>query len=618
MAFKPRSFEDILNDMIAHMQSRTSISDYEPGSVIRTILEAAALEDDEQYFQMVQLLDLFSLTTAAGEDLDRRLSDFGITRRPARPATAKGRYVDNNVIKTQIAADVAAGMLNIVGFDTTRFPTTGYPYTVRVGEGTYRMQNLLVTNNDTSSMTLTLSSATLYDIFVGDRLAFVTGGTLSSPTPPTAQARTINIGSQVIAPPTVIESSRVYTTTEPAFILPGNYESNEVTIKCTTSGTVGNVGANRINQFNSPPFSGAGFRNSTAASGGMDRETDSEFRARALNQLQALSRGTPLALKSYSIGVTDPATQNRVVTSNIVEDFSASEVFVYIDDGTGSVARIKTLPADSLNVGVALGSSVLTPVDATDWPNTGAVLIEADGLNPAELVFYNTKVSGQLSLASNTAAAHGSGAVVNFVDVIADNAEATQRRFRLTNFPIVRNSERIWTKAPSGDWKLLVRGTDYLLNKGTGEFQLKNVGGVVSGTQVVAHYTYYTNLIRETQKVLEGDPTDSENYPGVKAAGIFLSVEQPVIKRVPVLVSLTVLPGFVESDVAPSVQRAIESYISSLGIGEDVIVSKMIDMAFVPGVADIRVVSPTTNITVLESELPVPFDAAGRSLVQVV
>jgi hypothetical protein len=61
--------------MIAYVQTRTAISDFNVGSVIRTVLEAAALEDDEQYFQMVQLLDLFSFMSAAGEDLDRlRLS----------------------------------------------------------------------------------------------------------------------------------------------------------------------------------------------------------------------------------------------------------------------------------------------------------------------------------------------------------------------------------------------------------------------------------------------------------------------------------------------------------------------------------------------------------------
>lgn len=618
MAFTPRTFEQILNDMIAYMQTRTSISDYNVGSVIRTILEAAALEDDEQYFQMVQLLDLFSFTTAAGEDLDRRLGDFGLTRRAATAATARGKFVDNNLIRTRAGVDVLAGAGSITGLDTTRFPTSGYPYTIRIGEGTPRLQNVQVTNNNTTTMVLTVSSLP-FDVFVGDRIAFVTGGTLSAPVAPTSQSRTLNIGTQVQAPPTVTEQARIFTTTEPAFILAGNYESNEVVIKATTSGSAGNVGSARINQFpSSPPYIGAGFYNTTPASGGLDRETDSEFRTRALEQLQSLSRGTPLALKSSAIGVTDPTTQNRVISSNIVEDFVNEEVFLYVDDGTGAIARTKILPADSIGA-VLAGAVSLTPVDISDWPNSGFVLIETDGVNPAELVQYSAKVGAVLALVTPTAYAHNNGSIINFVDVVSESAESTQRRFNLTNFPSVRNAERIWVRAPAGVWTLLTRGVDYILNRGTGEFQLTDVGGVVSGTQVVAHYTYYTNLIAQVQKVMEGDVEDPVTYPGVKAAGILLSVEQPIIKRITVVASITAADGFTESDLAPLVQRAIESYITSLRIGKDVVVSKIIDAAFaVTGLADIRVVSPVSNVVVLESELPIPFDASGSSLVQVI
>lgn len=618
MAFTPRTFEQILNDMIAYMQSRTSISDYNVGSVIRSILEAAALEDDEQYFQMVQILDLFSFTIAAGEDLDRRLADFGITRRAAVTATAVGKFFDNNLIRTKAAVDVSAGAVTVTGFDTSRFPTSGFPYTIRIGEGTPRLQNIQVSANNTTTMVLALVTPLLFDVFVGDRIAFVTGGSITSPTSPTSQARSINIGTQVQAPPTVTEAARIYVTTEPAFILSGNYESNEVVIKCTTSGTAGNCGASRINQFPSaPPFIGAAFFNSSKASGGLDRETDSEFRSRALEQLQSLSRGTPLALKSAAIGVTDPTTQNRVVSSNIVEDFVNDEVFLYVDDGTGAIARTKILPADSISATLA-GATSLTPVDISDWPNSGFILIETDGTNPAELVQYNAKIGTVLALVAGTVSPHMNGSIIDFVDVVSVSAEATQRHFKTTNFPVVRNSERIFVKPPAGLWTLLTRDVDYVINRGTGEFQLVDVGGVVAGTQLVAHYTYYTNLIAQVQKVMEGDVNDPVNFPGVKAAGIFLSVEQPIIKRITVIASITAADGFTEADLAPLVQSSIESYISSLRIGQDVIVAKIIEAALVDGVADIRVVAPSSNVVVLESELPIPFDASGNSLVQVV
>ncbi len=86
MTFRRRIFAEILRDMIDHVQLNTPLTDFRVGSVIRTLLEAAALEDDEAYFQMAQLLRDFSFTSATGVELDRRLDDFDLTREPAAPA----------------------------------------------------------------------------------------------------------------------------------------------------------------------------------------------------------------------------------------------------------------------------------------------------------------------------------------------------------------------------------------------------------------------------------------------------------------------------------------------------------------------------------------------------
>jgi hypothetical protein len=314
--------------------------------------------------------------------------------------------------------------------------------------------------------------------------------------------------------------------------------------------------------------------------------------------------------------VFDPLSQSKVVSANIVEDFTANEVILYVDDGTGATAKTRVLPTGSLGFATIAGASALTPVSLNYWPDSGWLFID-DGAN-TELVQFVSNDGLSLTTATPLAFPHAAGVVINFVDLVFASTEATQRRFQTTNYPIVRNTERVWLRAPSGTWTLLARGTDYVLNRGTGQLQLTDVGGVVAGTTVIAHYIYYTNLIAEVQKVMEGDLTDYVRYPGVKAAGIFLSVEQPVIKRITVVASITAADGYSEIDLAPNVRSAIESYISALRIGQDVITSKIIDAAFsIRGLADIRIVTPTANIVLLESELPVPFDASGNSLVQV-
>jgi uncharacterized phage protein gp47/JayE len=614
MPFVPRTFEQILEDMIAFVQANTIVSDFTVGSVARTILEAAALEDDEQYFQMVQLLDAFRITTARGEDLDRRLADFGIVRREATTATSRIRFFDANLITEQLAQDELTSAVTITVFNSSVFPTSGFPYIVRIAEGTVRVQDLSVTANNTTTNVLTVSTALANDMVVGDRVSLVTG----------ASSHTINTGTSVQAPPTVSEAPRIYSTQEPGFIAAGNFFSNEVIIKSQQGGTKGNVGANRITQFvGGAPFSGAGVINLVAAFGGQNRESDFEFRQRAIDQLQALSRGTPLAIRTASIGVTDVNTGQTSVSASIIEDFVNDEVIVYIDDGTGLVPDVVALASDVIDTGggaLTIGASTVPLSDSSAFPSSGSILIDEDGSsNAPELLEYISKDDSTdiLTLSGTTTIEHDDAASVLFVDVVSTGAETGQRRFKLQNPPVIRGTDRIFVDPGTG-WVEQTPDTSYILNRGNGEFQVVDLSGLVLGSEVVAHYSYYTNLIRTVQRVLEGDIDSSTAYPGVKAAGIFLSVEAPVLRRITVVAAIVADVGFVESDLAPLVQEQIESYINSLKIGEDVIQSKLTDVAFnVRGVKDVFITLPTSNVTILENELPVPFASDGTTIVTI-
>lgn len=605
MAFTPRSFQEILTDMIAYVQAHTTITDFNPGSVIRTMLEASALEDDEQYFQMIQLLDAFSITTASGEALDRRLADFNLVRSSAKPSFGSVRFFSSNLVSDQVAADASVGATSLKIFDSTDFPSTGFPYTIRVGEGTVRAQDLTVTALNTATHTFTVPLGSLTSAAeVGDRVSLVTGAT----------SHTITAGTTIQAPATSVERAKIYTTQEPAFIAAGNYYSNEVVAKSSDPGANNNTSTNRITQFvGSPPFSGAGVRNTTAMEGGRNREKDSDFRERALNLLQSLSRGTPLALRSYAIGVEDRATSQRIISASIVEAYDDDEVILYVDDGTGLDPDIVSLPSNSLASSVSAGALSVTLNDASDFPSSGHILIEE-----SELKEYIKTSANVLSFDSGLSNAHSSGDIVRQVDIVSDGTESGERRFELTNFPVVRSSERIYTKASgAGSWTLQ-SVDDYYLNKGTGEFLILDESGLTAGTQVVSNYSYYTNIVAEVQKVLEGSPEEAVSYPGVKAAGIFLAVEAPTIRRITVRATITAEPTYSEENLVPLVRQSIENYINSLTIGKDVIRTRIIDAAHdVEGLRDITVTVPSTNITVLEDELPVPYDSSGNSLVTV-
>lgn len=610
MAFVPRSFTQILTDSVAYVQSRTTYTDFTVGSAIRTVLEAAALEDDEQYFQMVQLLDIFSYTTAAGEDLDRRLADFNIFRLQARPSFGEAKFINTNLIQDDAATDSGSGNTSVVIFDSTGFPVTGYPYTIRIAEGTNRAQDAVVSFLNTLTNTFTVG-ALVRDVEIGDRVALITG----------ASPYTVAPSTNIQAPATSSESAKIYRTSEVATIPAGNYYSNLVNIVATTSGTSGDAGIGRVSQFvGAPSFAGASVTNPNIITGGALRESDGDFRARAVEKLQSLSKGTVLALKASSVGVTDQNTSQRVISSNVLEDFAGDpeEVIVYIDDGTGFTPDTVSPAFDSVAAGfpVSAGDATITVDDASDFPSTGFVLVNEDFLLEYVSVEVNVLTLASLVPVGSSASV---GDTVRRIDYLSTGTEAGQRRFQVNNPPVVRNTERIYIKALLDiTWTLLVANTDYILNKGTGEFSIIDTGGLGAGTQVIAYYDYYTNLVAEVQKVLEGDPDDSVSYPGVKAAGIFLAVEAPVFRRITVRLSIAAEVTFVESELAPLVQLEIETYIRGLKIGNDVIRSRIIDSAHnVQGVKSVLLTLPTENVIVLENELPVPFDSSGNSLVTV-
>lgn len=616
MAFTPRTFPEILNDMIVYVQQRTPLTDFTPGSIIRTILESSALEDDEQYFQMVQLLDLFAIADATGDDLDRRLADYRLYRLPAQRAFGRVQIADNSVKTTQVAIDAATGALILTVVDSTPFPVSGFPYTIRIGEGTPVVQDVDVSANNTAGGVLTLDATTPLtdDTAVGHTVTLVTG----------AVSRLITAGTEVEAPATAITPTKKYDLQESASIVAGNILSNAVRVKAINAGSLGNTGTQTVTKFTGgPPFSGATVLNAAPIEGGEPIEGDDAFRERGLAKLQSLSRGTPLALKTEATGITDVTTGQRTESANIVEDYVNNLVLVYVDDGTGLIPDTASTGSGALDNAVLIGDSSLDLVDAASLPSRGFVLVEDDtaGVGVAELLEYKERQNNLLVLADGvtTTSTHDAGTIVTRVDVLSASAEANQRRFRLKNYPVLPVNVRIFQKPLIGPWVQLTEGADFILNHGIGDMQLVSPGGVAAGTQLVAGYQYYTNLVALVQRVLEGDPNDPVNFPGVKASGVFLRVLPPQAVRVTVRASLTAEANFVEADLAAPVRRAIEDYINSRKIGEDIILTKIVDVAHnVAGVRDIVITQPLVNQVILEDQLPVAQDVAGNSTVFVV
>lgn len=153
----------------------------------------------------------------------------------------------------------------------------------------------------------------------------------------------------------------------------------------------------------------------------------------------------------------------------------------------------------------------------------------------------------------------------------------------------------------------LVEGTDFTVNHATGQITLDPVlypSGLAPGDAVTAEYYWYEGLIAECQKIIDGDPTDRDNYPGYRAAGVQVLVVPPTIYSQVIEAQVVVADGFDGTDVRTKVASAILRYVNGLGLNGDVILSELIYQAqSVPGVVDVTFTTPTANVVIGEGEL---------------
>jgi uncharacterized phage protein gp47/JayE len=118
--------------------------------------------------------------------------------------------------------------------------------------------------------------------------------------------------------------------------------------------------------------------------------------------------------------------------------------------------------------------------------------------------------------------------------------------------------------------------------------------------------TISSSLLAEVEKVLYGDPNDLTNYPGKNAVGIGYNIVAPVIVPVDVGISIYRLPNInVDlTEIQTDVQTAIEQYINTRSLGEDVLLSEIIRVSKNSNAAvyDAIITSPLTNTSIDEGE----------------
>jgi hypothetical protein len=151
---------------------------------------------------------------------------------------------------------------------------------------------------------------------------------------------------------------------------------------------------------------------------------------------------------------------------------------------------------------------------------------------------------------------------------------------------------------------------------GTQVTALNKLGFSEEITQGVDGYKVFSGLVQQAHRIIDGLPTDSLLYPGVKAAGAVIEVLTPLIKSIQVDLLLKPKEGVTINSIAELVRASVASYINELGVGQPVILSELIKtVQGLPGVFSVTIVSVSPSatddrITVSEIEKPFVLDAS--------
>jgi uncharacterized phage protein gp47/JayE len=337
----PRSYQQILAEMIDALTSRTGINNLKVGGPLLSILEAAAQSDTRSTQDIFSLLNSISLDRATGAALQQIGKDEGVAFLGASAATGTVTITDSNLTKisTLIYTGTAApnsGINYINVADGSNFASSGSIY---IGRGTSNLEGPLGYSAKIdygSYWQLTLSTPTSKFHNYGESVIQAQGGD-----------RTIGAGLLCEIPAGNQTDSIQFSVNRAFTMFDGEDTVTGIGVTATIPGVVGNVPSGSVSSFPSVPFTGAAVTNPSSFTNGTDAESDEDYRERIRVARQSRTKGTALAIKSAAIGVQAPDESARVSSASIITQPNEPTI-LYIDNGSGYEQVDEGVPYDTI------------------------------------------------------------------------------------------------------------------------------------------------------------------------------------------------------------------------------------------------------------------------------
>lgn len=332
-----------------------------------------------------------------------------------------------------------------------------------------------------------------------------------------------------------------YITTQEAVIDVANNQSNLVLFESRKTGQQANTNANTITQIVSGGRGANSFVQTVATSGGRGRETDEELRIRIRRRVSSLAFSTNQALEGRMLDAE--ANGRRVISSRIIEHTEDRGFCqMYIDDGSPII-------------------------DA---------LLDEDVSN----------------------------------EIIDNSTDENERNFFTEFFPLRRGVVGLVLildeRNALGEFvnqQNLLEGRDFYIVHSQGRIVLSPTINIRENSRLLMpRYVRQRGLVESAQILIEGSRDGT--IPMYRASGVVVEVVPADKILTQVDASVVVSDGFDRPTVLTEVKASINNYINGLSIGQDVIISEIIERAMsVQGMYDMTINAPQNNITVAFNEV---------------
>ena len=444
-----KSYNQILGDMVRKIVADTPVNDISIGSVLLTLLEAAASNDYENNTAILNVLELLNIDIIKNNDLDAYSSNLGLTRKTAIKASGFIVVSDSSIVKRSttlysIKPAPIAGTDKLYVNNAAEWTVSGG--SVYVGRGTANFEGPLtytsIIDNGTF-YTINLASALQKDHLISESVIDGQGTT----------DRQIPSGTIVKIPANNISPEIEYSTLRSSVVAAGEDTSENIPVVAIKAGSASNAGIKTISLFKTPlsNFTSATVKNTTAFTNGRDMESDEDFRDRIKSYSSSLARGTKDAILSAIKGTSDDTDGKQVESAVITEPASIGDTsIVYIDDGAGFEPSYSGQSVDLL-IASASGNEEFLQLANYPLPrpqcsnNTDAPFLFLDGM---ELKVSVDGIEESIPLYSSDFRNMSSATIYEVVTVINSKSSSfkcrlTENSTRLLLYPIYHRAETI-------------------------------------------------------------------------------------------------------------------------------------------------------------------------------